>query len=104
MTTTAAATGLSDTMAGYGLVSRSLHWLMALLFAWQFTSALLHAFAPDTPVESFFWSTHYSVGFTLYILALLRGIWGLVNLRRRPHHDGTLLGRAALGTSRSMSS
>ncbi|WAJ29144.1 cytochrome b [Antarcticirhabdus aurantiaca] len=89
------AKGLSDTPAGYGLVSRSLHWLMALLIVWQFTSALLRVFAEDTAIEGFFWSTHYSVGFTIYVLAVVRGIWGLANLKRRPSHGGSLLDRAA---------
>lgn len=95
MSATSAVSSISDTRAGYGLVSRSLHWLMALLFVWQFTSALLHAFLPDTQVEGLFWSTHYSVGFTLCVLAILRGAWGLMNLRRRPRYGGSLLERAA---------
>jgi cytochrome b561 len=89
------ATGLSDTPAGYGLVSRALHWLMALLIVWQFASALLRVFAEDTGIEGFFWSTHYSVGFTIYVLAIARGAWGLANLKRRPPHGGSLLDRAA---------
>lgn len=86
---------ICDTQAGYGLISRSLHWLMALLFAWQFTSALLHYFADDTAAEAFFWSTHLSVGFTLYLLSLVRGAWALANWRRRPAHSGSPLERAA---------
>ena len=56
MITNSATSTISDTRTGYGLVSRSLHWLMAALFIWQFTSALLHALLPDTPVGRFFWS------------------------------------------------
>ncbi|WP_082529511.1 cytochrome b [Aurantimonas sp. Leaf443] len=93
------ATRWADSPAGYGLVSRILHWAMALLFVWQFASALLHVFAEDTRVEGFFWSTHYSVGVTLWLLVLLRGVWGLANLRRRPAHEGPALeaGAATLG-------
>lgn len=80
----AIAAPLSDSPAGYGLVTRALHWGMAGLFVWQFTSALLRVFAEDTAIEGFFWSTHYSVGFTLWLLVFLRGAWGLANLRRRP--------------------
>jgi len=82
---------LADTPLGYGLVSRTLHWGMALLFVWQFTSAILRVVAEDTAVEGFFWNTHYSVGFTLWLLVLLRGAWGLANLRRRPAHEGPAL-------------
>ncbi|MBB3951744.1 cytochrome b [Aureimonas jatrophae] len=87
---------LADQPSGYGLVTRTLHWGMALLFAWQFTSAILRAVAEDTAIEGFFWSTHYSVGFTLWVLVLLRGAWGLANWSRRPPHEGPpLLARAA---------
>lgn len=94
MHTTAA--GLLDSESGYGRISRTLHWLMAVLFACQFTSALLHEFAHDTPAEEFFWQSHYSVGATLWALVLLRGVWGLANLGRRPKHGDSLLGRAAV--------
>ena len=85
-----------DQPDGYGAISRALHWGMAILFAWQFTSALLHLLAADTAVEEMFWRTHYSVGFTLWCLVLVRGAWGLANLARRPRHEGPpLLNHAA---------
>ena len=49
---------VQDTPYRYGLVSRGLHWGMALLFVWQFTSAALQLFVEATPLESFFWPTH----------------------------------------------
>lgn len=86
----------SDTPEGYGPVSRAFHWGMTLLIVWQFTSALLRVFAEDTAIEGFFWSTHVTVGFTIWWLAILRGAWGLANLSRRPRHHGPpLLARAA---------
>lgn len=85
----AARNDILDSRAGYGTVTRALHWGMAALFAWQFASVLLRVFAEDTRIEGFFWSTHYSVGFTLWILVFVRGVWGLANLRRRPRHDGS---------------
>ncbi|RIX99265.1 cytochrome b [Aureimonas flava] len=73
-----------------------LHWSMALLFTWQFTTVVLSALAHDTAVERFFWGTHYSVGFTLWALVLLRAVWGLSQLKHRPPHEGSrLLQRAA---------
>ncbi|WP_062014045.1 cytochrome b [Aureimonas sp. AU4] len=87
---------LADRPTGYGLVTRTLHWGMALLFAWQFAGAMLHALAERTPVERFVWATHYSVGVTLWALVLARGAWGLANLGSRPRHEGPpLLARAA---------
>lgn len=80
----------------YDLVARALHWIMAILFVWQFTSAGLHRFAEDTPIEGFFWKWHHSVGFTLWVLVFLRGAWALVNLKSRPDHSGLWLGGRAV--------
>lgn len=61
---------------------------MALLVLWQATSALLHYFADDTAddnaVTDFFFGLHFTAGFTIFILAVLRDLWGLINLSRRP--------------------
>ncbi len=86
-----------DTSDGYGLVSRCFHWSMAVLFAWQFTSTILRVLAKDTSLYNFFWPTHYQVGFVLLLLVLFRGVWGLLNLSRRPHKSGTLGKLAGLG-------
>ena len=88
---------LWDSPAGYGAVTRALHWGMAALFAWQFTGAALRVFAADSAVEGFFWSTHTSVGFTLWLLVVVRGAWGLANLTRRPTGAGALAAAARLG-------
>lgn len=85
------ATSLRDHPAGYGIVSRAFHWIMAAFILWQFVSVLLRLVAEDTAVEGFFWGTHYSVGFTIWVLAILRGIWGLSNLSNRPSHEGPAL-------------
>ncbi|ENT54672.1 hypothetical protein B987_02126 [Brucella suis F7/06-5] len=45
-----------DSPIGYGVVSRVLHWAMALMFAWQFTSAILHYFAKGSAIFKFFWA------------------------------------------------
>ncbi|MES1933509.1 putative cytochrome b561 [Salinisphaera shabanensis T35B1] len=86
-----------DHAHGYGLVSRLFHWVMALLIVWQVTSAALHYFFDDTPVTDFFFGYHFSNGVLILILAVLRGIWGLLNLSRRPSHAGGLQRAAALG-------
>jgi cytochrome b561 len=97
-TTVAAGRRLSDTHEGFGLVSRSFHWGMAVLFVWQFASAIAHALAPDSALDGFFWPTHYSVGFTLWVLVLGRGVWGLLNIRNRPPHAGRRFQRFAATT------
>lgn len=85
---------LYDRPNGYGPVSRAFHWLMALLFAWQFIGACLHAIDRDGALSRFFWSAHRDLGLLLFVLVLLRGVWGLLNARHRPRHEG-LVGRLA---------
>ena len=82
---------------GYGVISRMFHWLMAVLFLWQFISAILRILVKDSAPYSFFWSAHYTIGFSLLILVLLRGVWGLLNFSRRPHKAGAMGKLAGLG-------
>ena len=83
-----------DTPRRYGAISRGFHWLMALLLAWQFAGALLYVSLGDVAITRFVGSSHFTLGFTLFVLVLLRGGWALVNLHRRPPH-GNGGGRAA---------
>ena len=78
------ASPIMDNSQRYGAISRLFHWGMALMFAWQFTSATAHWLFPDTPFEAFFWGTHYPVGVLLLTLVVLRTIWALANASRRP--------------------
>lgn len=84
MPTRHAESRMMDRPDGYGLVSRVLHWLMAVLLAWQFASAAARQFLPDTDIEAFFWFSHTSLGLLLLLLVLARAAWALVNVRRRP--------------------
>ena len=86
---------LSDSPDRYGLVSRVFHWGMAVLFAAQFLSAAAHwALERENALRQTLWSYHATLGTTLFLLVLLRGLWGLANMSRRPEHDGPM-GRAA---------
>lgn len=80
-----AQSSMMDRPDGYGIVSRVLHWLMAVLLVWQFTSAAARQFFPDTSIEDFFWASHTSLGLLLLILVVVRGAWALANLGRRPN-------------------
>ncbi|AHG62267.1 cytochrome b [Advenella mimigardefordensis] len=75
---------LFDSSDKYGLVSRALHWLMALGFVWMFFTAALHYFADETPITDALWPTHPVMGFTVFCLAILRVVWAVVNMSRRP--------------------
>lgn len=85
-----------DSPQRYGLVSRFFHWTMALVLAWQFTGMLAKVtLGRGSEVVAFLVGTHKPVGFLLMVLILLRGAWGLSQLKRRPPHPRTLVGRAA---------
>lgn len=85
-----------DTPLRYGLVSRILHWGMALLFAWQFTGMGLRLILGRVPLMAFWVGTHAPIGTLLLTLALIRAIWGLINLKVRPPYERNPLGLAAL--------
>lgn len=84
-----------DTPTAYGIISRCLHWGMALLFLWQFVGMGLRIALGRTPLVSFWVGTHASVGTLLFALVLIRIVWATLNLRRRPPHDAGLSGLAA---------
>ncbi|UYV35927.1 cytochrome b [Rhodobacteraceae bacterium D3-12] len=87
---------LHDTPERYGSVSRALHWGMAALFLAQFISAAAHFFLPrENAVREVLWGIHTPLGVTLFLLVLLRGVWGLMNLKRRPSAEAGLMGMAA---------
>lgn len=82
---------LCDRPERYGVISRALHWGMAALFLLQFASAAARWGLPrENGLREALWSYHVPLGITLFILVLLRGVWGLINLNRRPSHAGTM--------------
>lgn len=88
-------TSLSDSPDRFGPVSRAFHWSMAALFSLQFLSAGAHwALSRGDALRETLWSYHVNLGFTLFLLVLMRGVWGLLNLGNRPRQSG-LMGRAA---------
>lgn len=88
---------LTDTPLRYGRISRFLHWGMALLFVAQFASAIAHWALPrEDALRQALWSYHRDLGMTLFLLVLLRGLWGLSQLANRPEEDPDFLGRAAM--------
>jgi len=89
---------LRDNPAHFGLVSRVLHWGMALLLLWQYLSMIGRLMFGRGPITGFMVGSHASVGTLLLMLVLLRGAWGFYNWRRRPTHGTHIVGRlAALG-------
>lgn len=89
---------LKDTPDRYGLISRALHWGMAALFLAQFVSAAAHWALPrGHGIRDALWSYHSDLGLTLFLLVLIRGAWGLLSLRNRPHDTGLIHRAAAAG-------
>lgn len=88
--------GWLDTPARYGLVTRAIHWGMALLLAWQFTGMVLRLILGRTPLMAFWVGSHASVGTLLLALVLFRALWMWINRRHRPPHHHGLMGRLSL--------
>lgn len=86
---------MGDTPARYGLVSRALHWSMAVLMLWQFLGMGLKLILGRTPLVGFFTGSHAEVGTVLFLLIVLRMVWAMANRRHRPDHGAGLLGQAA---------
>ncbi|THU02777.1 cytochrome b [Lampropedia puyangensis] len=96
MTATAAPPTLwLDSPTQYGRISRILHWSMALLFLWQFTGMVLKVTLGLHPRDSWLLGTHAHVGFVLMVLMVLRAIWAIANIHRRPSYGTGFLARCA---------
>lgn len=89
---------LADNAQRYGRVTRTLHWVMATLFVWQFAGMLLKDPVGRTPLMGFWVGTHASVGVLLFVLIIIRLSWALVQRSKRPSYGPGLIGKlAALG-------
>lgn len=90
-------TTFSDSADRYGMITRALHWGMALLFGWMVLTVALRMAGVDAPLAKAIWSTHQQAGFLVLVLASARASWALSQARRRPGHDGRLGVLARLG-------
>ena len=71
---------LTNSVDRYGLVSRFLHWAMALLIlAMIGVGAYMTDLAREDPMRAQLYSLHKAVGVTLLGLALIRILWMLVS-------------------------
>ena len=71
---------LTNSADRYGLVSRSLHWVMALLIlAMIGIGAYMTDLAREDPLRAQLYSMHKAVGVTLLGLAVIRILWILVS-------------------------
>lgn len=87
---------IMDNPARYGAVTRFFHWSIATLIFWQLLSMVLkNVLGRDNPIAGFMTSTHGTVGFVVFGLIVLRVVWALINLGRRPGDRPGVLGLAA---------
>jgi cytochrome b561 len=74
-----------DSAAGWGWVSRTLHWTMAALILFQLGFGLYMTQAvPDLLARFTLTQLHKSWGFVVFVLAVLRVGWRLLNRTRPP--------------------
>ncbi len=86
---------LHDTPLRYGIVTRTLHWAMAALLAWQFAGMAVRLTVGRAPITSFMVGTHATIGSLLLILLLARLAWAVTHRQRRPAYEAGPVGIAA---------
>ena len=79
----------------YGLVTRILHWSMAVIIFWQFSGLVINRLFGRSALTDMLNGTHGSLGAVILLLAAIRAVWGFHNLRDRPPHEHGPLGFAA---------
>lgn len=77
----------TDTQEGYGLVSKSFHWVMALLVGWQFLKFFDRIGEGEHWVGQTLVPWHISIGVLLLVMAAARFGWALNQRGRRPLND-----------------
>ena len=71
---------LTNSAARYGLVSRLLHWLMALLIlAMIGVGAYMTDLDKEDPLRTQLYTLHKEIGVTILVLAVLRILWILAS-------------------------
>ncbi len=79
---------LKNTAETYGTIAKTLHWVSAGLFLISYGSIYYREWLAETDLEN--WAAiqlHFSVGFTVLVVSLLRIIWRLLN--RQPELEFT---------------
>lgn len=73
---------LKNTERHFGIITKTLHWMLFILLSTQFTLGTLYALAQkNTPQKLEFITWHKSVGLTIFIVALCFLLWNHINIR-----------------------
>lgn len=88
-----------DTPSRYGVISRQLHWLTALLVLTQFFVVAMWRVLGETSVTLMLsrWAPHGAIGLLLLIITLVRLAWWFNQRGQRPQQPRTLRGQLARG-------
>lgn len=86
---------LRNTTDSYGLVSRTLHWLLAALLLAVLVLGLVVEDMAKGPLRAATMNWHQSLGFLVLVLVAVRLLWRLVNPLPQPLGAG-LAGRLAV--------
>ncbi|KAK51790.1 cytochrome b [Bordetella bronchiseptica] len=87
----------ADSKVRYGSVSRTLHWLMALLITWQVLKIFDRIEDGEHWVGQVLVPWHVSIGTLLLLLVVLRVIWATTQRNNRPEQDPATAGLVRLG-------
>lgn len=79
---------MNDTQSRYGLLSRALHWLMALLILIQLLKFGDRIADGEHWIGQTLVPTHGSLGALILALVVLRALWAWSQRTRRPDHEG----------------
>lgn len=73
-----------NTVFSYGIVAKSLHWLVALMIIAAWGVGMYMAGLPEADSNrSLFFELHKSVGMSILLLVVIRWAWRLYNIRPR---------------------
>lgn len=86
---------IADSSVRYGVVTRLLHWIMALGFAWMLLTACARAINEDAAFTKAVFQYHSQVGFTILMLGVLRILWAFGQSKNRP--SNSLMAKAGHG-------
>ncbi|NRB57217.1 MAG: cytochrome b [Salinicola sp.] len=87
---------LKDSPRAYGRLTRTLHWLVAVLVVTQLSSVFVNAVWKDNAFSQAIFPWHTTIGGGVLILMTARTLWALSQRRQRPRHAGRLQ-RLAIG-------
>ena len=82
---------LKNTPDSYGLISKNLHWILAVLFLLNFFLGFFMGELDRGPLRSSFFHFHKSMGILLLGLIILRLLWRIINTAPVPLSNNQII-------------